>query len=69
VTLSADIAITGGPTPTDEEAAAIVAAVQVVMASGAAPAAAPADEGPPRWRFSGRWWSRPVASRRDRPSF
>ena len=22
---------------------------------------------PPRWRFSGRWWSRPVPSRRIRP--
>jgi uncharacterized protein (DUF2336 family) len=27
------------------------------------------DDAPtlPAWRFSGRWWSRPVASRRDRP--
>ena len=23
---------------------------------------------PPAWRFSGRWWSRPAATRRDRPS-
>ena len=23
--------------------------------------------GPPAWRFSGRWWSRPATSRRDRP--
>ncbi len=22
---------------------------------------------PPAWRFSGRWWSRPATSRRDRP--
>ena len=22
---------------------------------------------PPAWRFSGRWWSRPVPSRRVRP--
>ena len=21
------------------------------------------------WRFSGRWWARPVAARRDRPYF
>jgi hypothetical protein len=21
------------------------------------------------WRFSGRWWSRPVTARRDRPFF
>ncbi len=23
--------------------------------------------GPPAWRFSGRWWSRPAPSRRVRP--
>jgi hypothetical protein len=23
--------------------------------------------GPPAWRFSGRWWSRPATVRRDRP--
>jgi hypothetical protein len=22
---------------------------------------------PPAWRFSGRWWSRPVTARRERP--
>jgi hypothetical protein len=22
---------------------------------------------PPAWRFSGRWWSRPAATRRERP--
>jgi hypothetical protein len=26
-----------------------------------------ASEQVPRWRFSGRWWSRPAASRRLRP--
>jgi hypothetical protein len=54
------------PTPTDEEAVAIVAAVHamwpvpVVMS----------DEQRVRettWKFSGRWWNRPTASRRDRP--
>ncbi len=30
-----------------------------------APPEAPA--GPPAWRFSGRWWSRPATARRDRP--
>ncbi len=53
------------PEPTDEEAAAIVAAMQTVMAGGG-------DQGPlrdpvSRWRFSGRWWSRPVPTRRVRP--
>ena len=25
------------------------------------------DDEPSRWRFSGRWWSRPLPTRRDRP--
>jgi hypothetical protein len=56
------------PTPTDEELAAIAAAVQTVVLRPvvvAAPAE-PADVAP-AWRFSGRWWSRPVAARRSRP--
>jgi hypothetical protein len=53
------------PEPTDEEAAAIVAAMQTLMSGGG-------DRGPlrdpvSRWRFSGRWWSRPVPTRRVRP--
>lgn len=45
------------PTPTDEEAAAIAAAVYV----GWPRAAAPPDEEdtPTGWRFSGRWWRTP----------
>jgi hypothetical protein len=53
------------PEPTDEEAVAIVAAVQLGL-----PGAAGGDDGRAtvsRWRFSGRWWSRPVPSRRSRP--
>jgi len=52
------------PEPTDEEAAAIVAAVVAATPSGGAP------EGPvevPRWRWSGRWWSKPIPQRRIRP--
>ena len=51
---------------TDEEAAAIVAAIDafwprpVVVLPEAA-------KRPSAWRFSGRWWSRPVPARRDRP--
>jgi len=26
-----------------------------------------APVGPPAWRFSGRWWTRPANTRRDRP--
>jgi hypothetical protein len=49
--------------PTDEEVAAIVAAVETAWPRAAAvrPAA------PPRWRFAGRWWSKPVPVRRERP--
>ncbi|QYG94964.1 hypothetical protein HC251_22715 [Iamia sp. SCSIO 61187] len=51
------------PDPTDEEAAAIVAAIE-----GAWPrAAVAAEEAPQRWRWSGRWWSKPVPLRRRRP--
>jgi hypothetical protein len=52
------------PEPTAEEAAAIVAAVDAAWPRPAAPA--PPDE-PPRWRFAGRWWTKPVPIRRDRP--
>jgi hypothetical protein len=54
------------PAPTDEEAAAIMAATEALWPR-------PIVNGPaerPRstaWRFSGRWWSRPVPARRDRP--
>ncbi len=46
------------PTPTDEEAAAIVVAVElawprpVVML-----ASAPTQADTPSWRWSGRWWA------------
>ncbi|MFV0256989.1 MAG: acyl-CoA carboxylase epsilon subunit [Acidimicrobiales bacterium] len=52
------------PTPTDEEAAAIVAALTLAAAP------APAGDEPvadPRWRFSGRWWNRPTPHARQRP--
>jgi hypothetical protein len=53
------------PEPTDEEAAAIVAAIDA--ATPRAGAAAEASNLPPRWRWSGRWWSRPIPQRRTRP--
>jgi hypothetical protein len=53
------------PAPTDEEAVAIAAALEVgwprLVVAGAPEVQAP------RWRFSGRWWSRPVPQRRARP--
>jgi hypothetical protein len=52
------------PAPTDEEAAAIVAAVdaawpRAVIFSG--------EDEESRWRWSGRWWTKPIPLRRDRP--
>jgi len=62
----ASVARGGDPSP--EELAAIVAAVELSW-----PQAGPGADGaisvaPSRWRFSGRWWTKPVPSRRDRPS-
>lgn len=54
------------PEPSDEEAAAIVAVVELAWPRPAAPPAAPADS-TPRWRFSGRWWAKPVPAARQRP--
>ena len=54
------------PDPTDEELAAIVAAH--AMLTKTVVVAVDEPSGPSTaWRFSGRWWSRPVASRRFRP--
>jgi hypothetical protein len=53
------------PAPTDEEAAAIAAALEVAWPRAVV---APAEqEPPPRWRFAGRWWTKPIPVRRDRP--
>jgi hypothetical protein len=54
------------PTAREEEIAAIVAALELVWPR---PDDVPADsnEGPLRWRFSGRWWTKPAPLRRDRP--
>jgi|APDOM4702015248_1054824.scaffolds.fasta_scaffold460566_2 hypothetical protein len=53
------------PAPSEEEAAAIAAALLTVLSGGGdddEPASAD-----PRWRFSGRWWNRPLAMGRPRP--
>ena len=52
------------PTPTEEEVAAILAAIEVTTPRAVL---APGPQGPPPWRFSGRWWRKPVAARRERP--
>ena len=52
-----------GGEPTDEELAAIVAAIEVTWPRPVAVTSAEL----PRWRFSGRWWTKPVPLRRVRP--
>lgn len=51
--------------PSEEELAAIVAAIELVWPRPAAAVIAPAEEESP-WRFSGRWWTRPVTARQAR---
>jgi hypothetical protein len=53
------------PTPTDEEAAAIVAAVEALWPVPGAPDGL--ARRPSAWKFSGRWWSQPIPLRRARP--
>jgi hypothetical protein len=53
------------PQPEPDILAAITAAVQLAW-----PRPALADQNDPvheAWRFSGRWWNKPVPLRRDRP--
>ena len=54
------------PAPTDEEAVAIVAAMEVLWPKPVVVLTPDADRDR-SWRFSGRWWARPIAVRRDRP--
>jgi hypothetical protein len=56
--------VRAGDDASEEEVAAIVAAVEVAWPRP--PADRPPDRSP-RWRFSGRWWSKPVPLRRSRP--
>ena len=53
------------PPPTEQEVAAILAAIEVAWPKPVALVAE--DDRPSRWRFSGRWWSAPVPLRRVRP--
>jgi hypothetical protein len=54
------------PDPTEEEVAAIAAAVEAAWPRSVVVVATPPSR-PAAWRFSGRWWARPIAARRDRP--
>jgi hypothetical protein len=55
------------PAPSDEEVAAIAAAVEVLWPKPVVAGAAPQAPRSAAWRFSGRWWSLPLPVRRDRP--
>jgi hypothetical protein len=52
----------------DEEVAAAVVVAHLLQPTVVA-ADEPGSAHPPAWRFSGRWWARPVAARRDRPFY
>lgn len=55
------------PTPTDEEAAAIAAAVVALWPKPVAVVATESGDRPLAWRFSGRWWQRDRLAHADRP--
>jgi len=55
--------------PSEEEAAAIVAAVEALWPKPGV-AGGEATDAPSRWKFSGRWWlsgTTPAAAQRQRP--
>jgi hypothetical protein len=54
------------PAPTDEEAAAIVAAVEALWPKPMV-AGRPETDRTTAWRFSGRWWQRDRFATADRP--
>jgi hypothetical protein len=56
------------PAPTDDEVVAIMAGVEALWPKPVVVAVAEPEYNNV-WRFSGRWWSRPVAARRDRPHY
>ena len=60
-------AVVHGGQPEPEELAAVLAAIEVAWPRPVVAAAAPADQDTARWRFSGRWWTKPVPIRRERP--
>jgi hypothetical protein len=55
------------PPAVDPAVLAVLAAVAESMWAEVRVAPDEEPDGGPAWRFSGRWWARPVASRRDRP--
>jgi hypothetical protein len=54
-------------TPTTEETAALVAALEVLWPKPSFGSNAPLQSATNNWRFSGRWWATHDISRRSRP--
>jgi hypothetical protein len=54
------------PAATDVEVAAIIAAIEALWPKPML-VEAPRAVRVPTWRFSNRWWIKPLASRRERP--
>jgi hypothetical protein len=57
------------PVPTDEEAVAVAAAIEALWPKPVMMITPEQARRAAAWRFSGRWWARPVAARRDRPFY
>ena len=57
------------PAPTDDEAVAIMAATEALWPKPVMLFTPEQAQRSASWRFSGRWWARPIAARRERPYF
>jgi hypothetical protein len=53
--------------PTEEELVAVIAAIEAAWPRPVLAGVGPGPEAESPWRFSGRWWTRPVTTRRARP--
>jgi hypothetical protein len=55
------------PVPSEEEAVAVVAAYEALWPRPVVVAELRETTRDTSWRFSGRWWAKPVPTRRARP--
>jgi hypothetical protein len=65
--MSSDAKTVITPAPTEEEAVVVAAAVEALWPRPMVSAEIDEAHRVPAWRFSGRWWSRPLPARRNRP--
>jgi hypothetical protein len=56
-----------GGSPSADEVAAVIVAIEHLWPKPVLVLPTDTARHTPPWRFSGRWWVRPVASRRERP--